>query len=80
MQEFTFISNEEGGTITRVGFDWKAEGFLVGQTVTIDGVGTWTIEAINDVITPEGQDPNDNSLGGNHRMPKKHGAKSVYRF
>ncbi|MGD8331436.1 MAG: hypothetical protein PVJ49_18535, partial [Acidobacteriota bacterium] len=71
LQEFTFIDGYDGngnplaftgGTITKEGFDWKAEGFLVGQTVTIDGVGGWTVEAIDDVITIEGQDPNDNSL------------------
>ncbi|RUY91989.1 hypothetical protein, partial [Mesorhizobium sp. M7A.F.Ca.CA.001.10.2.1] len=61
-------SGVNGGTIVRTGFDWKAMGFLVGQTVKIDNLpGVWTIVAINDaLINPanpaEGADPNDNSI------------------
>ncbi|MBI3917574.1 MAG: hypothetical protein HY322_11275 [Betaproteobacteria bacterium] len=52
-----------GGTIVREGFDWKAQGFLIGQTVKIEGqVGEWTVVAIDDAVTPAGQDPNDNSI------------------
>ncbi|MBK5565794.1 hypothetical protein [Ensifer sp. SSB1] len=66
---FTVTPNgSNGGTIVRAGFDWKAMGFLVGQTVQIAGqAGTWTVVAINDaLIDPlhpeEGADPNDNSI------------------
>jgi len=63
--EFTPDAGGDGGTIIREGFDWKAVGFLVGQTVAIDGVaGEWTVSAINDAIPP-GEilpDPNDNSI------------------
>ncbi len=57
-QTFTFAGTSEGGTITRAGFDWKAQGFLVGQTLSIDGQGAWTVLAIEDAT----QDPNDNSM------------------
>ncbi|HET9217470.1 MAG TPA: Calx-beta domain-containing protein, partial [Terriglobia bacterium] len=58
-QEFVFTTNSGGGTISREGFDWKAQGFLVGQSVQIQGQpGVWTVTAINDV----GNDPNDNSI------------------
>ena len=62
--EFVFTpSGSNGGTIVREGFDWKAQGFLVGQTVTIEGqAGQWTVTAIDDAVTAEGQDPNDNSI------------------
>ena len=61
--EFVFTPSGSGGTIVREGFDWKAQGFLVGQTVTIEGqAGQWTVTAIDDATTPEGQDPNDNSI------------------
>ena len=61
--DVTADAGGDGGTIEREGFDWKAIGFLVGQTVTIEGVvGEWTVAAIDDAVTPAGQDPNDNSI------------------
>ncbi|WP_371054953.1 matrixin family metalloprotease [Rhodosalinus sp. K401] len=52
-----------GGTLSREGIDWLALGFLPGQFVEIEGLaGSWTVEAIDDAVTPEGQDPNDNSI------------------
>jgi hypothetical protein len=35
---FTFTPTADGGTVFRAGFDWKAQGFLIGQTVTIEGL------------------------------------------
>jgi hypothetical protein len=68
-QEFVFTPDGggDGGTIVREGFDWKAQGFLVGQAVEIEGqiegqTGLWEVVAIDDAVTPEGQDPNDNSI------------------
>jgi Ca2+-binding RTX toxin-like protein len=64
---FTFSGPTGANTVFRAGFDWKAQGFLVGQTVTIEGLaGTWTVTAIND-FDPNpndsiGADPNDNSI------------------
>ena len=58
-------SGVSGGTIERRGFDWKANGFLVGQSVQIDGyTGTWTVTAIDDFVANPtvGADPNDNSI------------------
>ncbi|MBL8481462.1 MAG: hypothetical protein JNJ60_04660, partial [Rhodocyclaceae bacterium] len=62
-------------TIRRAGFDWKAEGFLPGQTVTIQGVtGTWTVVSVEDDVYRDGngnvvmvggvplRNPNDNSI------------------
>jgi hypothetical protein len=44
------------------GLDWKAQASR-GKTVRIEGqAGLWTITAIDDAVTPEGQDPNDNSI------------------
>ncbi|MEL7088209.1 MAG: hypothetical protein AAGL98_07165, partial [Planctomycetota bacterium] len=52
-----------GGTIRGDDVDWFALGFLPGQTVEIDGVdGTFTITEIRDQSTPEGRDPNDDSI------------------
>jgi Ca2+-binding RTX toxin-like protein len=60
---FTPDGGGDGGIIVRAGFDWKAQGFLAGQTVEIEGqAGLWTITAIDDAVTPAGQDPNDNSI------------------
>ncbi|MCB9929003.1 MAG: hypothetical protein H6844_06280 [Alphaproteobacteria bacterium] len=38
--------------ITRAGFDWKAQGFLAGQTVTIEGMDglEWTVLGVEDAI------------------------------
>ena len=57
----------DGATIFREGFDWKAQGFLVGQSVQIDGLaGSWTVTAIDDFDANPGDgvgaDPSDNSL------------------
>jgi hypothetical protein len=63
--EFNPDAGGNGGTIVREGFDWKAQGFLVGQTVIIEGqVGIWTVAAIDDAIPPGETlpDPNDNSI------------------
>ncbi|MEQ1827017.1 MAG: hypothetical protein ABL921_13765 [Pirellula sp.] len=50
--KFTFTSGAGGGTVSRVGFDWEASGFLVGQTISISGLaGTWTVASILDSIT-----------------------------
>jgi hypothetical protein len=57
-----------GATIRLEGFDWKANGFLVGQKILIDGIdGGWTVKAIDDDWAypdnhAEGTDPNDNSI------------------
>jgi len=52
-----------GGTIVRADFDWKAQGFIVGQIAEIEGqAGLWTITGIDDAVTPAGQDPSDNSI------------------
>jgi hypothetical protein len=56
-----------GGTIERRGFDWKGSGFLVGQTVTVQGVdGSFKVVAIEDYVQTisgvEVVDPNDNSI------------------
>ena len=46
---FTFAGAVGGGTVTRPGFDWRAQGFLPGQTVTISGLpGSWQVSAITD--------------------------------
>ncbi|MEE4314510.1 MAG: Calx-beta domain-containing protein [Desulfofustis sp.] len=62
-------------TIRWAGFDWKAEGFLPGQTVTIDGEDEfWTVVSVEDAVYLDGsgqevivggqplRDPNDNSI------------------
>ncbi|MDX8463783.1 hypothetical protein, partial [Mesorhizobium humile] len=63
-------------TIRKDGFDWKAQGFLPGQTVTIEGVaGSWTVISVEDAFYLDGngqkvpngsggflRDPNDNSI------------------
>lgn len=56
---FTFANEADNKrVISRAGFDWSAQGFLPGQTVSIEGVaGTWTVVAIEDASP----DPNDNS-------------------
>jgi hypothetical protein len=57
--ENEFVFSSAAGTISRAGFDWRAQGFLVGQQITIDGLaGTWTVVAIDDAT----DDPNDNSI------------------
>ncbi|MEM8693754.1 MAG: hypothetical protein AAGG57_17985 [Pseudomonadota bacterium] len=63
--EFTITpdASGNGGTISREGIDWLGLGFLAGQTVQIEGqTGQWLVESIDDAMTPEGQDPNDNSI------------------
>src|SRR5262249_49173097 len=64
---FTFAPAAGGGQVFRAGLDWKAQGFLVGQSVTIQGLaGTWTVAAINDFDPNPADaipaDPNDNSI------------------
>ena len=63
-------------TIRWAGFDWKAEGFLPGQKVTIAGVDglIWTVVSVEDAVYLDGsglevivdgqplRDPNDNSI------------------
>jgi len=66
-QEFTFAPAPGGGTVFKLGFDWKGQGFLIGQTVQIEGMpGTWTVAAIQDhdpnLLDSIGADPNDNSI------------------
>jgi hypothetical protein len=67
-QFFDFIPDGQGGgTIERRGFDWKASGFRVGQTVTVEGVdGSYRVVAIEDfeqIISGVSViDPNDNSI------------------
>ena len=40
----TFAFDAAAGTVTRNGYDWEAQGFLKGQSVTISGIaGTWTV-------------------------------------
>ena len=47
-----------GGTIERRGFDWKAQGFLAGQTVNVEGVdGTFLVESIDDFDFRSGRRP-----------------------
>ncbi|HEX4998781.1 MAG TPA: Calx-beta domain-containing protein [Terriglobia bacterium] len=63
-----FDIQPDESSIVREGFDWKAQGFLVGQTVKIDDLDdVWTITAIDDALAYpdmpwEGSDPNDNSI------------------
>ena len=60
---FTPDGTNGGGIVELRGFDWKAQGFLVGQTVKIkEQTGSWTVSAIDDFVTAEGADPNDNSI------------------
>jgi len=45
-------------TIRWDGFDWKAQGFLPGQTVTIEGVEglSWTVVSVEDAVYLDGND------------------------
>ncbi len=57
---FVLEGSATGGTVARDGFDWKAQGFLPGQSVTIVGLsGTWTVAGIDGA---DPADPNDNSV------------------
>jgi len=61
--EFVFKPTANGGTIVRDDFDWKAQGFLVGQIITIEGqTGSWKVTAIEDDY--EYKDANGNPLAG----------------
>jgi len=43
----TTVGGVTGGMLSRAAGDWIADGFIVGQTVTINGViGSWTLQAI----------------------------------
>ena len=43
----TVAGGASGGTVTRAAGDWVADGFIVGQTLRLDGVaGAWTLAAI----------------------------------
>ena len=68
--------NEGGGTITRVGGDWDADGFEKGQLLLVDGLeGTWRIiDVTATVMTVRGTKESD---GPGRMLPNVNGVQTL---